>query len=201
MNFLQRFVHRPVQAMVVGLVILLLGLQAMRSLPVRQYPETTSSTITVLTPFVGANADLVRGFITTPLEQAIATADGIEYLESASSQGQSVITARLVLGYDPNDAVAQILTKIQQVTNQLPEGAEDPIVTVSRGEDRAAMYLAFFSDVLKSSAVSDYLTRAVRPRLETLPGIQQAQVLGAQAIANAHMARPAANGGARRISQ
>ncbi len=183
MNIFDRFIERPVLATVIGLVVLLLGAQAMTSLTVRQYPETTSTTIRIVTPYIGANAELVQGFITTPLEQTIATAEGIEYLESSSTLGASTITARLELGYDPNAAVAEILTKIQQVRNRLPEGSEDSIVTISRGSDQAAMYLAFFSDVLKASEITDYLTRAVRPRLETVPGVQQAQVIGAQNIA------------------
>lgn len=183
MSLLRQFIDKPVRAAVISLVIALLGMQAIMQLNVRQYPETITTTLTVVTPYIGANAELVRGFITTPLEQAIATMDGIEYLKSASSQGQSVITVRLVLNYDPNDAVAQILTKIQQVRNQLPQSAENSIVTVSTGSDQAAMYLAFFSDVLEATQISDYLTRAVRPRLETLQGIQEAQILGAQAIA------------------
>ncbi|SER81389.1 multidrug efflux pump [Nitrosomonas sp. Nm51] len=183
MSMLQQFIDKPVQATVISLVIALLGIQAMMQLNVRQYPETVTTTLTVVTPYIGADAELVRGFITTPLEQAIATMDGIEYLKSASSQGQSVITVRLVLNYDPNDAVAQILTKIQQVRNQLPQSAENSIVTVSTGSDQAAMYLAFFSDVLDATQISDYLTRAVRPRLETLQGVQEAEILGAQSIA------------------
>jgi multidrug efflux pump len=183
MSFLKRFVDKPVQAAVISLTIALLGIQAIMQLNVRQYPEMINTTLTVVTPYIGANAELVRGFITTPLEQAIATMDGIEYLTSASTQGQSVITVRLVLNYDPNDAVAQILTKIQQVRNQLPQSAENSIVTVSTGSDQAAMYLAFYSDVLDATQISDYLTRAVRPRLETLQGVQQAEIIGAQSIA------------------
>lgn len=183
MSLLSQFIAKPVQATVISLVIALLGIQAMMQLNVRQYPETIITTLTVVTPYIGADAELVRGFVTTPLEQAIATMDGIEYLKSASSQGQSVITVRLVLNYDPNDAVAQILTKIQQVANQLPQSAENSIVTVSTGSDQAAMYLAFYSDVLDATQISDYLTRAVRPRLETLQGVQEAEILGGQAIA------------------
>ena len=183
MNLFARFVDKPVQAIVISLVIALLGAQAIWRLNIREYPESTSATITVLTPYIGASAETVRGFITTPLEQVVATIDGIDYLKSASSQGQSTITVRLVLGYDPNAAVAQILTKIQQVSNRLPESAENSIVTVSTGNDQAAMYLAFLSDELEPSRISDYLNRAVRPRLETLPGIQEARVFGAQSLA------------------
>ncbi len=183
MNVFERFIERPVQATVVGLVILLLGIQALARLTVREYPKTTNATITVITPYIGANAELVRGFITTPLEQAIATAEGIDYLQSSSTPGASTITARLELNYDPNEAVAEILTKIQQVQNQLPPEAENSVVTVSSGQDRAAMYLAFYSDEIGTGRITDYLSRAVRPRLETVSGVQQAQVFGAQTIA------------------
>ncbi|TWU04943.1 efflux RND transporter permease subunit [Stieleria varia] len=183
MSIFTRFIDRPVLATVISLVIALLGAQAITRLTVRQYPQTTSTTITIVTPYIGADADLVQGFITTPLEQAIATAEGIDYLESSSTLGTSTITARLVLGYEPNEAVAEILTKIQQVRNRLPPGSEDSIVTVSTGGDQAAMYLAFTSDVLEASEITDYLTRAVRPRLETVAGVQQAQTIGSQTIA------------------
>jgi len=182
-NTLARLIQRPVLSSVISLVILLLGMQAILRLTVRQYPKTTSTTITIVTPYIGADAELVQGFITTPLEQAIATAEGIEYLDSSSTLGTSTITARLVLGYEPNEAVAEILTKIQQVRNRLPPGSEDSIVTVSTGGDQAAMYLAFTSERLQSSEIADYLIRAVRPRLETVAGVQQAQTLGAQTIA------------------
>ncbi|MEZ6088486.1 MAG: efflux RND transporter permease subunit [Pirellulaceae bacterium] len=183
MSFLHVFIHRPVLASVISLAIALLGIQAMTRLTVRQYPQTTSTTITIVTPYIGADADLVQGFITTPLEQAIATAEGIDYLESSSTLGTSTITARLVLGYEPNEAVAEILTKIQQVRNRLPPGSEDSVVTVSTGGDQAAMYMAFTSEVLSASEITDFLTRAVRPRLETVAGVQQAQPIGAQTIA------------------
>ncbi|MEZ6127208.1 MAG: efflux RND transporter permease subunit [Planctomycetaceae bacterium] len=183
MSIFDRFIDRPVSATVISLVIALLGVQAMTTLTVRQYPKTTSATITIMTPYIGADADLVQGFITTPLEQAIATAEGIDYLESSSTLGSSTITARLELGYDPNAAIAEILTKIQQVRSRLPPGSEDSIVTVSTGSDQAAMYVAFTSEVLEASEITDYLTRAVRPRLETVAGVQQAQTFGSQTIA------------------
>lgn len=182
-GFTDLFIKRPVLASVVSLVILMLGLRAIQSLNVREYPETYSSVITISTPYFGADAELVRGFITTPLEQAIATAEGIDYLESTSVQGTSTIRARLLLNYDPNAAVAQIITKINQVRNQLPPGSEDPIVTVTPGEPTAAMYIAFYSEVLERNQVTDYLNRAVRPRLETLVGVQEAPVLGGQTVA------------------
>ena len=183
MNLLRRLIHRPVLSMVISMTIALLGIQAISRLTVRQYPETTVTTITVTTPYIGADAGLVEGFVTTPLEQAISTAEGIDYLESSSTLGTSKITARLVLGYEPNEAVAEILTKIQQVRNRLPEGSEDSIVTVSTGGNQAAMYIAFTSEVLQASEITDYLSRAVRPRIETVSGVQRAQPIGAKTIA------------------
>jgi multidrug efflux pump len=182
-NFLQIFIKRPVLAMVVSMVIVLFGLQAAFNLPVREYPDTTSTTITVATPYVGANADLVRGFITTPLEQAISTAEGIDYVESTSSQGASTINIRLELGYPPNDAVAEILTKINQVQNQLPEQSENPVLTVRTGSDQAAMYIAFQSEELSREEITDFLNRAIRPRIETVSGVQQAAVQGGGSLA------------------
>jgi len=183
MNFFTRFVERPVLASVVGLVILLLGLQSITSLGTREYPEITSATININTPYIGADAELVRGFITTPLEQAIAEAEGIDYLQSTSSQGQSSIQAFLELNYDPNDAVAQILTKINQVSNQLPPEAENSVVYVTSEAETDAMYIAFQSENLTPSEMTDFLNRAIRPRLETIEGIQQARIQGAQNLA------------------
>lgn len=182
-GFLTRFVERPVLASVVSLVILLLGLQSIFSLPTREYPETISATININTPYIGADAELVQGFITTPLEQAIAEAEGIDYLQSSSAQGQSSIQAFLELNYDPNDAVAQILTKINQASNQLPPEAENSIVYITSEAETEAMFISFQSENLTAAEMTDYLTRAVRPRIETIDGIQQARVLGAETLA------------------
>ncbi|NKC29740.1 efflux RND transporter permease subunit [Falsiroseomonas selenitidurans] len=182
-DFTALFVRRPVLAAVISLVIMLLGLRAVQSLNVREYPRTTAATIVIATPFPGAGAELVKGYVTQPLEQAIASANGIDFLQSTSAQGASSIQARLQLNYDPNDAVAEILTKINQVRNLLPEGSEDPVVNIRTGAGSAAMYIAFTSEVLQRNQITDYLSRAVRPRLESVPGIQQAEILGAQAIA------------------
>jgi multidrug efflux pump len=182
-RFIELFVRRPVLAIVVSLVILLLGLRSLQTLNVRQYPESSTAVVTITTPYAGANAELVRGFVTAPLEQAIASANGIDFLDSSSAQGVSTIRAHLELNYDPNAAVAQILTKINQVRNQLPPDSENPIVTVSVGEFTASMYLAFASEVLAPHQVTDYLVRVVRPQLESIDGVQQAQIIGAQEIA------------------
>jgi multidrug efflux pump len=177
------FVKRPVLSTVLSLVILILGLRGLLGLNIRQYPESSSSVITITTPYIGASAEVVKGFITTPLEQVIASADGIDYIESTSSRGASTIAANLQLNYDPNDAVAQILTKINQVRGQLPEGSEEPQINVTTGSDRAYMYIVFTSDVLSPEQVTDYLTRVVQPQLETVPGVQSAQILGGRIFA------------------
>jgi multidrug efflux pump len=179
----QVFVRRPVLAVVVSLAIALLGLASVRFLEVAQYPESASAVISISTPYPGASAALVRGFVTVPLESAIASADGIEFLASTSAQGLSTINARLQLNYDVNDATAQILTRINQVRNQLPEGSEDPVLAVNRGENTAYMYIAFTSERLAPAQINDVLTRIVAPRLESVAGVQRVQLLGAPALA------------------
>ncbi|MBB4657544.1 efflux RND transporter permease subunit [Parvularcula dongshanensis] len=182
-NALLRFVERPVLATVVSLVILLLGLQAMSRLTIREYPEVSAARVIVNTPYIGADAELVRGFITTPLEQSISSAEGIDYLQSTSGQGQSSIEVYLDLNYDPNDAVAQILSKINQVSNQLPPEAENSIVYVVTQDETDALYLSFQSETLNPEEITDYLNRAVRPRIETVDGVQEARVQGDQQLA------------------
>ncbi len=184
MKLTDLFVRRPVLAVVVNLVILLAGFQAIRSLNVRQYPRSDLSVISVQTIYVGANADLVRGFLTTPLEQAIASAEGIDYMESTSAQGLSDIEVHLKLNYDTNAALTQIQAKIAQVRNDLPPEAEATTVQVKTTDDQvAAMYLSFFSDELESNQITDYLTRVVQPKLASVNGVQRADILGARTFA------------------
>ena len=162
MNFTDLFIRRPVVATVVSLVILLAGLQSLRSLNVRQYPRSDIAVVTVKTAYVGANADLVRGFITTPLERVIASADGIDYIESQSAQSLSTISVHLKLNYDNNAALTQIQAKIAQVRNDLPPEAEAPIVELETSDNRfAAAYLSFYSKDLNQNQITDYLTRVV----------------------------------------
>src|SRR2546426_7958107 len=146
MRFTDLFVKRPVLATVVSLVILIAGLQSIRSLSVRQYPRSDIAVVRVSTIYVGANADLVRGFITTPLERVIASADGIDYMESASAQGLSTITVHLKLNYDTNAALTQIQAKVAQVKNDLPPEAQAPVIEIATADNRfAAMYIGFSS--------------------------------------------------------
>src|SRR5215471_5072168 len=183
-SFTDLFIRRPVLAMVVSLVILIAGLQAIRSLNVRQYPRSENATVTVTTVYVGASADLVRGFVTQPLERAIAAADGIDYIESASKLGLSTITVHLRLNYDSKKALAEIISKVDQVRNDLPAEAEIPTLTIATADSQfASAYLSFSSDILQANQITDYLTRVVQPRLTALDGVQKADILGGRTFA------------------
>ncbi|HVU33458.1 MAG TPA: efflux RND transporter permease subunit [Opitutaceae bacterium] len=178
MRFTDLFIRRPVLATVVNLFLLLAGWLAIRHMVVRQYPQTNNAVITVQTIYPGASADLVRGFVTTPLEREIASADGIDYLESVSTANISSITAKLRLNYDPNAALTQITSTVNRVRSELPPGAEDPIFEVSVGESTASMYLEFNSTSLEANQITDYLVRVVQPKLATIEGVQKAEVIG-----------------------
>jgi multidrug efflux pump len=184
MRFTDLFVKRPVLAIVVNLVILIAGLQSIRSLSVRQYPRSDIAVVRVATVYVGANADLVRGFITTPLERVIASADGIDYMESSSGQALSTITVHLKLNYDTNAALTQIQAKVAQVRNDLPPEAEAPIIELETADTQfAAMYLGFSSADLDQNQITDYLTRVVQPKLSAISGVQRADILGDRTFA------------------
>ncbi|SFR66579.1 multidrug efflux pump [Marinobacter daqiaonensis] len=178
MRFTDIFVHRPVLATVVSLLILLLGARAAMEMEIRQYPKLESTTVTVTTAYPGASSDLIKGFITTPLQQAIAEASGIDYLTSTSSQGVSTIQAKMELNYDANAALAEIQAKVASQRNVLPQNAQDPVITSETGDSTALMYIAFYSDELDVPQITDYLTRVVQPRLQALPGVGKADLLG-----------------------
>jgi multidrug efflux pump len=183
-SFTDLFIRRPVLAVVVNLLIVIAGLQAWHSLNIRQYPRSENATVSITTVYVGASADLVRGFITTPLEQAIASADGIDYVQSKSLQGFSSISARLELNYDPTRALAEITAKVNQVRNDLPPEAEVPSISVQSADTQyASCYISFASDVLSHAEITDYLTRVVQPRLASVAGVQRAEILGARTFA------------------
>jgi multidrug efflux pump len=184
MRFTDLFVKRPVLAIVVNLVILIAGLQSIRALSVRQYPRSDIAVVKVSTVYVGANADLVRGFITTPLERVIASADGIDYMESSSAQALSTITVHLKLNYDTNAALTQIQAKVAQVRNDLPPEAEAPIIEMETADNQfAAMYIGFSSADLDQNQITDYLTRVVQPKLSAVSGVQRADILGDRTFA------------------
>ena len=183
MRFTDTYIQRPVLASVVSLLIFVVGLRAIGSLEVRQYPKTQDTVVTVSTSYPGASSELVKGFITTPLQQAIAEAQGIDYLSSTSRQGQSVIEAHMRLNYPPNDAVAEIQAKVASRRNVLPEDAQDPVITSQTGDRTALMYLAFYSDAMQSSQINDYLLRVVQPKLQALPGVAKAELIGNKTFA------------------
>src|SRR5213596_1134404 len=184
MKITDLFIKRPVLAIVVNLVILIAGLQAIRSLSVRQYPRSDISEIKVSTSYIGANADLVRGFITTPLERVIASADGIDYIESSSAQGLSTITVHLKLNYDTNAALTQVQAKVAQVRNDLPPEAQAPVIGLETADNRfAAVYLSFSAADLDQNQITDYLMRVVQPKLSAISGVQRADILGNRTFA------------------
>src|SRR5438034_3506926 len=184
MKLTDLFVKRPVLAIVVNLVILIAGLQSIRALSVRQYPRSDIAVVRVSTVYVGANADLVRGFITTPLERVIASADGIDYMESSSGQAVSTITVHLKLNFDTNAALTQIQAKVAQVRNDLPPEAEAPIIELETADNQfAALYLGFSAAELDQNQITDYLKRVVQPKLSAISGVQRADILGDRTFA------------------
>jgi len=183
MRFTDLFIRRPILATVVNLFLLLGGWLCFKAMVIRQYPETNNAVVSVTTSYPGASADLVRGFITTPLEREIASADGIDFLESVSAPNVSIITAKLRLNYDPNDALTQITSKVNRVRSELPSNAEDPVFDVSVGESTASLYLSFSSDSMEANQITDYLVRVVQPKLATVEGVQKAEILGGRTFA------------------
>lgn len=183
MKFTDIFIRKPVLALVVSLFILLFGLRAFSELNVRKYPEMRNAVVNVSTTYFGADADLIQGFITTPLESAIASAEGIDYMTSTSSAGMSTITAYIRLDKDPNEALTQISAKVNKMRGQLPPQSEDPVIDLQQGESIAAMYIAFSSNTLDNTQINDYLTRVIQPKLVTINGVQRAEIHGAGSFA------------------
>src|SRR6202045_849730 len=172
MNFTDLFIKRPVLAAVISLLILVLGLRSVGSLPVNQYPHTENAVVTISTAYYGADAETVAGFITQPLESAIAQAQGIDYLSSSSTTGSSTITATLRLNYDSNRALTEINAKVNSVRNQLPPQAQQPVITVQIGQTIDTMYIGYFSNTLPANGMTDYLARVVKPKLDSIEGVQ-----------------------------
>ncbi len=183
MAFTDIFIRRPILSVVVSLLIFLVGLRAFTELPIRQYPELKNTVITITTAYPGASPDLMQGFITTPIEQAVASAEGIDYLTSSSTQGQSLVTAYIRLNFDPNVAMTDVMAKVQQVKYQLPREANDPVILKSTGETTSLLYMGFSSEQLSGAAISDYLTRVIQPQLATVNGVASAKILGGQTFA------------------
>src|SRR5580704_8267452 len=177
------FIKRPVLAVVVSLLILLVGFRAATSLGIRQYPKLSNTVVNVTTVYPGASADLIQGFITTPIEQAVASAEGVDYMTSSSVLGTSTIQVYIKLNFDPNQALTEVLAKVNSVKYLIPKESNDPVVTKTTGQTTAVMYLGFSSEVLSGSAISDYLTRVVQPVLSTVDGVASADILGGQTFA------------------
>ena len=171
MKFTDLFIHRPVLASVISLLILVLGLRAIQSLEVREYPEMKNTVVTVSTFYPGADSELVKGFVTTPLQQAISEANGIDYISSTSTRGRSVIEAHMKLDYDPNDAVSEIQSKVASQRNTLPAEVEDPVIDSTTGQRTALMYIAFYGGDMSLAQITDYLLRVVQPKLKAIPGV------------------------------
>src|SRR5690554_4491523 len=183
MRFTDVFIRKPVLAVVISLFIVLLGLRAAVEMNVRQFPEVQNAVVSITTAYIGADADLIQGFITAPMEREVAAAEGIDYLISNSSAGMSNVQAYLRLDYDPNEALTQIAARVNALRSDLPENALDPVVTLSVGQQTAAMYMSFYSDVLEANQITDYLVRVVEPQLATIPGVQQAAIMGGRTFA------------------
>ena len=183
MKFTDLFIRRPVMASVLSLILLLLGLNGLWKLQLREYPQLENAVINIQTSYPGASSKLVQGFITSPIQQAVASAEGIDYLTSNSTKGSSTIQAHLKLGFDSNKAMTEILAKVAEARRQLPEGAQEPVITKSTGDTTALMYLSFYSNQMSEAQITDYLKRVVQPQLETLDGVSQAQILGEKTFA------------------
>jgi multidrug efflux pump len=183
MNLTELFIRRPVLAMVVSLLILLLGAQGLISLQVRQYPEVKETTITVTTTYVGASAELMQGFISTPIAKAVSSAEGVDYVTSQSRLGVSTVSVRMRLNTDPDAALTDVTAKVQQVRSQLPADAEDPVIVKGTGQTFALMYLTFASSEMNPEQVSEFLTRVVQPRFATLEGVGSVDILGGREFA------------------
>jgi multidrug efflux pump len=184
MKFTDIFIQRPVLAVVVSLLIVIAGIQAISSLSIRQYPRNDNAVVTINTAYIGASAELVRGFITTPLERAVSGADGVEYVSSSSQQGLSTVSVRLELNYDPIKALSEISSKVNQVRGDLPPEAEIPVINIESADSTvASAYLSFTSDILEPNQVTDFIARVVQPRLAARDGVQRAEVLGGRNFA------------------
>ncbi len=183
MAFTDPFIRRPVLASVISLLIVLLGLQAFNSLVIRQYPQMESALITVTTAYPGANAETIQGYITQPLQQSLASAEGVDYMTSVSQQNLSTISVYARIGADTDRLYTELLSQANSVKNQLPQAAEDPVLNKQAADSTALMYISFYSDQLSNPQITDYLSRVIQPKLATLPGMAEAQILGNQVFA------------------
>ncbi|WP_094462370.1 efflux RND transporter permease subunit [Pannonibacter phragmitetus] len=180
MNFSEIFIRRPVLAVVVNVLILLMGAQGILNMSIRQYPKIDETVITVTTAFVGASADLIQGFITTPIAKAVASAENVDYVSSKSTLGVSTVTVNMKLNSDPDKALTEVISKVQQVRGQLPSEAEDPVIQKGTGQSFAIMYLTVLSDVMSPQEITEFTSRVIQPQLSIVEGVADAQILGEQ---------------------
>ena len=183
MNFSELFIRRPVLTIVTSILVLLLGIQGFFNMTVREYPEVEESVITVTTVYPGASASLMQGFITTPIAKAVLNADNVDYVTSSSTLGSSTVSVNMVLNADPDQALVDVLAKVQQVRGQLPADAEDPVVVKGTGLNFALMYIAVRSTTMNPQQVTEFLTQVVQPRFTTVEGVGDAQILGGREFA------------------
>ena len=201
MSWTDIFIKRPVLSVVVSLLILLIGLRAAMVLPIRQYPKLSNTVVNVTTVYPGASAALISGFITTPIEQAVASAEGVDYITSSSVQGTSTIQVYIKLNFDPNQALTEVLAKVNSVKYLIPKESNDPIVTKTTGQTTAVMYLGFSCEELTGSAISDYLTRVVQPVLSTVDGVASADHSRRPDLRDASLARSRQDGGTQHLGE
>ncbi len=178
MKFTDLFIKRPVLAMVISLLIFLFGLNAIYNMQIRQYPRMDNTVITIRTAYPGADADLIAGFITSPLENAVASAEGIDYMSSSSTQGLSTITLNIKLNFDPQIAFTDVMSKVQQTINQLPKEAQQPVILKTSDSSTPLMYISLDSTEMTPQQITDYATRVVQPQLQTVEGVAKAEILG-----------------------
>ena len=183
MNFSELFIRRPVLTIVTSILVLLLGIQGFFSMTVREYPEVEESVITVTTIYAGASASLMQGFITTPIAKAVLGADNVDYVTSSSTLGSSTVSVNMVLNADPDQALVDVLAKVQQVRGQLPDDADDPVVVKGTGQNFALMYIAVRSTTMNPQQVTEFLTQVIQPRFTTVEGVGDAQILGGREFA------------------
>ena len=179
MHFSELFIRRPVASMVLGAFILLLGFYGILNMAVRQYPEVEETVVTITTTYPGAPADLIQGFITAPIAAAVATTENIDYLTSQSTPSVSIVSVNMKLGSNPDVALTEVLSKVQQVRGELPDDAEDPVIVKGTGFDFALMYLIALNPKMTQEQITEYLDRVIRPRMSTIPGVAEIEIIGA----------------------
>ncbi|WP_376877079.1 efflux RND transporter permease subunit [Albirhodobacter sp. R86504] len=183
MSISELFIRRPVLSTVLGAFMLLLGFQAIFSLPVRQYPEVEETVVTITTVYAGAPSDLIQGFVTAPIAAAVATTENIDYVTSQSTSSASIVSVNMKLGSDPDVALTEVLAKVQQVRGQLPSEADDPVIVKGTGQTFALMYLAAQNPNMTQEQITEYLDRVIRPRMSTISGVAEIQIIGASEYA------------------